>query len=76
MKKKEKKEEKSINSGANIDLGLVLKQMYILEGSDWFWWYGEDDPGYFDALFRMHMLNFYTLLKKEIPEYLNKPLSP
>ncbi|MFH0858648.1 MAG: glycoside hydrolase family 57 protein [Candidatus Omnitrophota bacterium] len=68
--------EASINSGANIDLGLVLKQMYILEGSDWFWWFGEDYPGYFDSLFRMHMTNFYTLLKKEIPEYLSKPLTP
>ncbi len=68
--------EKSINSNANIDLSLALKQMYILEGSDWFWWYGEDYPGYFDGLFRMHMINLYTLLKKEIPEYLNKPLTP
>lgn len=68
--------EKSINSGANIDLELALKQMYILEGSDWFWWYGEDDPGYFDALFRMHMVNFYTLIKKEAPEYLKMPLTP
>ncbi|PIS34457.1 MAG: glycoside hydrolase family 57, partial [Candidatus Omnitrophica bacterium CG08_land_8_20_14_0_20_41_16] len=32
---------------------LALKQMYILEGSDWFWWYGEDPDGAFDRLFRM-----------------------
>ncbi|MFH1397499.1 MAG: glycoside hydrolase family 57 protein [Candidatus Omnitrophota bacterium] len=68
--------EKSINSGADIDLSLALKQMYILEGSDWFWWFGEDYPGYFDALFRMHLTNLYTLLKIDIPEYLNKPLTP
>jgi len=55
-------------------LDLAWKQMYILEGSDWFWWYGEDYPGYFDRLFRMHMSNFYTLINKEIPSYLNNPI--
>ena len=54
---------------------LVWKQMYILEGSDWFWWYSEDPGGHFDELFRMHLANFYTLIGKDIPEYLNKPLS-
>ncbi len=53
---------------------LALKQMYILEGSDWFWWYGEDPDGSFDRLFRMHLTNFYTLLGKEPPEYLRSPL--
>ncbi|MDD5730223.1 MAG: glycoside hydrolase family 57, partial [Candidatus Omnitrophica bacterium] len=55
---------------------LAWKQMYILEGSDWFWWYGEDYPGYFDYLFRMHLSNFYQLIGKEIPEYVTKPLEP
>ncbi|MCX7926982.1 MAG: glycoside hydrolase family 57 protein [Candidatus Omnitrophica bacterium] len=55
---------------------LAWKQMYILEGSDWFWWLGEDYPGYFDRLFRMHLTNFYALIDKEIPEYLNRPISP
>ncbi len=53
---------------------LALKQMYILEGSDWFWWYGEDPDGSFDRLFRMHLTNLYTLLEKEPPEYLRSPL--
>jgi alpha-amylase/alpha-mannosidase (GH57 family) len=52
------------------------KQMYILEGSDWFWWLGEDYPGYFDRLFRMHLTNFYTLIGKRGPDYLRKPISP
>lgn len=52
----------------------VWKQMHICEGSDWFWWYGEDYPGYFDRLFRMHLSNFYTLLGKDIPDYLKTPL--
>jgi alpha-amylase/alpha-mannosidase (GH57 family) len=56
-------------------LSLAWKQMYIAEGSDWFWWYG-DDHGYFDHLFRMHLSNFYTIIGKGIPEYLNRPLNP
>jgi len=55
---------------------LAWKQMYILEGSDWFWWLGEDYPGYFDRLFRMHLSNFYVLIGREIPEYLKRPVSP
>lgn len=53
---------------------LAIKQMHILEGSDWFWWYGEDPDGSFDRLFRMHLTNFYTLIEKEPPEYLRSPL--
>ncbi len=55
---------------------LAWKQMYILEGSDWFWWLGEDSPGYFDRLYRMHLCNFYTMINKEIPEYLKHPITP
>ena len=56
-------------------LDLAWKQMYILEGSDWFWWYGEDPDGSFDKLFRMHLLNFYALIEKDPPEYLKKPIA-
>ncbi|MCK9594645.1 MAG: glycoside hydrolase family 57 protein [Candidatus Omnitrophica bacterium] len=55
---------------------MAIKQMQILEGSDWFWWAGEDYPGYFDRLFRMHLANLYSLLDKEIPEYLSRPIVP
>jgi alpha-amylase/alpha-mannosidase (GH57 family) len=59
----------------NDKQGLALKQMYILEGSDWFWWYGEDPDGSFDRIFRIHLTNLYTLLGKEPPKYLEKPLT-
>jgi alpha-amylase/alpha-mannosidase (GH57 family) len=55
---------------------LAWKQIYICEGSDWFWWFGEDYPGYFDRLFRMHLSNFYSMIGKEAPAYLNKPITP
>jgi alpha-amylase/alpha-mannosidase (GH57 family) len=54
---------------------LAYKQMYICEGSDWFWWYGEDPNGDFDKLFRMHLANFYRIIGKDIPDYLNRPLT-
>jgi alpha-amylase/alpha-mannosidase (GH57 family) len=56
-------------------LQKAYKQIYIAEGSDWFWWYG-DKQADFDRLFRMHLSNFYTLLNKDIPDYLEKPIEP
>jgi len=50
---------------------MALKQMYILEGSDWFWWAGEDPDGSFDRLFRLHLANFYKLIEQDTPVYLN-----
>jgi len=55
---------------------LAWKQMYILEGSDWFWWAGEDPDGSFDRLFRIHLTNLYALINKEPPKYLASPLTP
>ena len=55
---------------------LAWKQMYILEGSDWFWWAGEDPDGSFDRLFRLHLTNLYTLINKEPPGYLAGHLTP
>jgi len=52
---------------------LVYKQMHILEGSDWFWWFGEGHPN-FEKLFRMHLANLYTLMGKNFPESLKNPI--
>ena len=60
---------------AEEKLSLAWKQIYILEGSDWFWWYGEDPDGSFDKLFRLHLLNLYTTIGIKPPDYLQNPLS-
>lgn len=52
---------------------LAWKQIFVCEGSDWFWWYGEGAPE-FDKLYRLHLSNFYRLINKEIPAYLNEPI--
>lgn len=54
------------------------RELFICEGSDWFWWYGEpNDSGrdnIFDYLFREHLKNIYRCLELTPPEYLDTPL--
>ncbi len=53
-------------------------EIYIAEGSDWFWWYGEPNNSgqdhIFDFMFREHLKNVYTILEKPVPSYLEMPL--
>lgn len=53
-------------------------EIYIAEGSDWFWWYGEpNDSGQdhiFDYMFREHLRNVYQIIERPIPSYLDMPL--
>ena len=50
------------------------EEMLIAEGSDWFWWYGDDHSSEhdleFDELFRRHVRNVYRALDRPIPEEL------
>lgn len=54
------------------------RELFIAEGSDWFWWYGEPNNSgqdfVFDYMFREHLKNVYLLLGLEIPEKLNNSL--
>jgi len=53
-------------------------ELYAAEGSDWFWWYGDDfDTAYkeeFDRLFRTHLRNVWTLAGLTPPDLLNQPI--
>ena len=53
-------------------------ELYAAEGSDWFWWYGDDfDTAYkeeFDRLFRTHLRNVWTLAGMVPPDFLNQPI--
>jgi alpha-amylase/alpha-mannosidase (GH57 family) len=57
-----------------IHLDEAWEELYIAEGSDWFWWYGDDFTSAtdmeFDVLFRNHLMNVYKILGKKIPKYL------
>lgn len=53
-------------------------ELYAAEGSDWFWWYGDDFDtpfkGEFDRLFRTHLRNVWTLAGLTPPDSLNEPI--
>ena len=54
------------------------KELYAAEGSDWFWWFGDDfetdHKGIFDQLFRLHLGNVFRMLNKDVPEFLLLPI--
>lgn len=57
------------------------EELYIAEGSDWYWWYGDDrssgNDEAFDELFRKHLKNVYQFLELDCPYFLDHPiLSP
>ena len=65
----------SSSSGLPADsLARAREEMLIAEGSDWFWWYGDDHSSEhdlaFDELFRRHVRNVYRALEKPVPEEL------
>jgi alpha-amylase/alpha-mannosidase (GH57 family) len=55
-------------------LAAAHEEVLIAEGSDWFWWYGDDHSSdhdlEFDDLFRRHLRNVYRLLQKPVPDEL------
>jgi alpha-amylase/alpha-mannosidase (GH57 family) len=64
-------------AGVGVPEASVAKakeELFIAEGSDWFWWYGDDHSSdhdlEFDDLFRRHVRNVYRALEMPIPEEL------
>jgi alpha-amylase/alpha-mannosidase (GH57 family) len=57
-----------------VSLVKAHEELLIAEGSDWFWWYGDDHSSdhdlQFDDLFRRHVRNVYRALDTPIPEEL------
>jgi alpha-amylase/alpha-mannosidase (GH57 family) len=54
------------------DRARAHEELLIAEGSDWFWWYGDDHSSdhdhEFDALFRTHLRNVYRALGMLVPD--------
>ncbi len=50
------------------------EEIYIAEGSDWCWWYGDDhyseNDEEFDLLFRTHLMNVYRIIGLDVPDEL------
>jgi len=65
--------------GAGFDvLEAAWRQIYIAEGSDWFWWYysrnvsGQDHL--FDQAFREHLAGVYFAIGRPVPPWLTEPI--
>jgi alpha-amylase/alpha-mannosidase (GH57 family) len=60
-------------------LARAWEELYIAEGSDWFWWFGDDHSSaqddLFDQLFRKHLQNIYYLLEAIPPAALHRPIT-
>jgi hypothetical protein len=58
--------------------GTVRECLRAAQGSDWFWWFGEDFSSAqdmeFDALFRRHLMNAYRAAGRAWPEALQQPV--
>ena len=59
-------------------LAQAWQELFIAEGSDWFWWYGPEfgsaQDKLFDRMFRTHLQNIYSLLGEPTPANLNEPI--
>lgn len=58
----------------------AYQSLYIAEGSDWFWWFGNDQDSSndqeFDDLFRRHLKNIYHSLGGLPPTELDRHIVP
>jgi alpha-amylase/alpha-mannosidase (GH57 family) len=58
----------------------AFQSLYIAEGSDWFWWFGDDQysgkDDEFDELFRVHLKNIYRSLGEQPPAELDRNIVP
>jgi len=54
------------------------KALYVAEGSDWNWWYGDEHQTEtqeeFDELFRLNLMKVYKAIGKEVPSNLFVPV--
>ncbi len=57
---------------------LAWEEILIAEGSDWFWWYGDEftteNDEEFDRIFRGHLKNCYELHGDKPPEELSRSI--
>ncbi len=71
-------ERSSTRSVPPENLRRAWEELYIAEGSDWFWWFGDShscaQDGLFDRLFRKHLQNVYVALGEEPPQELCQPI--
>jgi len=68
--------DKAVANGklSEQQLAAAQVQLGVCEGSDWFWWFGDYNPGEavsdFEKQYRLNLSNLYRLLGEEPPPYL------
>lgn len=69
---------KNKNTLPQQKIDLCWQEIYTAEGSDWFWWFGDEhytpQSYIFDFLFRQHLKNVYIILGEQTPSYLDIPI--
>jgi alpha-amylase/alpha-mannosidase (GH57 family) len=55
-----------VNSTSSPEVKRAWEAIFAAEGSDWFWWYGDDqssgDDGKFDMMFKAHLITAYLTI--------------
>lgn len=71
-------EEKGKDASFKEAIENAWNQLFIAEGSDWFWWYGDEyrseEDEIFDRLFREHLISVYKFIGISPPESLLQPI--
>jgi alpha-amylase/alpha-mannosidase (GH57 family) len=49
------------------DICGPVEEIFVAEGSDWFWWYGEDGKEVFDELFRAYLRQAHKITGTKEP---------
>jgi len=68
--------DRAVSAGtlSEQQLASAELQLAVCEGSDWFWWFGDYNPGEavsdFEKQYRLNLTNLYRLLGEEPPAYL------
>ncbi|MFA5983247.1 MAG: glycoside hydrolase family 57 protein [Methylococcaceae bacterium] len=64
----------STNRLSKEQLTVAEFQLAVCEGSDWFWWFGDYNPGEavsnFEKQYRLNLANLYRLIGETPPAYL------
>ncbi len=65
----------SLKEHPEVDQTRAWESIYIAEGSDWFWWFGNEfmclQEEIFDSLFRRHLMNVYEIVGEKVPDWLH-----
>jgi len=67
---------RKLNPEKGVD--SALKALYVAEGSDWNWWYGDEHSTEkeveFDELFRSNLMKVYKEIGRDVPPHLYVPV--